>query len=454
MPLKIHPNDVLLEEMLVLLGSGHRSLLEHLAGCTCCRERLRSLPHPQSGVALESFAQTLCFRKPIDDYSESMARSVRVLQSLELSMEKEREEAAALYHELMEYPAGQREFLLRNAARFHTWGVYELLLDRSSEAAVSSPARAEELARFALLLSDHLDTGRYKLEIIEDLRARAWAYIGNSHRLRSDLLQAERAFQTAYLHLKRGTREPLERAIFLDLKASLLRDQRRFDEALRLLKRAASIFTQDGERHRAGRTLVKLSTVHNCAGNFEESIPPLYEALGLIEPAQEPRLLLCAWHNLICGLADLGRYMEAQGLYRKARPFYRDFTDASTQNRRKWVKGKIMHGLGRTHTAESLFLAAREGFVTEDMSYEMALVSLDLAVLYAEQGRTAELKRLAGEMVPIFASRHIHREALVALAFLKQALEAEKVSLEVVAGVASFLRRSQLDPALTFEPPA
>jgi hypothetical protein len=43
----------------------------------------------------------------------------------------------------------------------------------------------------------------------------------------------------------------------------------------------------------------------------------------------------------------------------------------------------------------------------------------DLALLYAEQDKAAELKKLAAEIVPIFASRQIHREALAALSFLQ-----------------------------------
>ncbi len=44
----------------------------------------------------------------------------------------------------------------------------------------------------------------------------------------------------------------------------------------------------------------------------------------------------------------------------------------------------------------------------------------------------ADLKRLAVEMVPIFSSLHIHREALAALAYLKQAVETERVNLALV----------------------
>jgi tetratricopeptide (TPR) repeat protein len=186
-------------------------------------------------------------------------------------------------------------------------------------------------------------------------------------------------------------------------------------------------------------------------GLLEKGIPLIYQALDLIDPEQEPRLLLCARHNLIDALAETGRHLEAQGLYRTTRALYRSFPDAWTQNRRKWVKGKISRGLGQADQAESLFLAARDGFISEGIPYDTALVSLELAILYAEQGRTADLKRLAAEMVPIFSSLNIHREALAALAYLRQAVEAERASVELVASVAAYLRRAQHDPALRFQ---
>ncbi|HET9225100.1 MAG TPA: hypothetical protein VFR31_00415, partial [Thermoanaerobaculia bacterium] len=80
-------------------------------------------------------------------------------------------------------------------------------------------------------------------------------------------------------------------------------------------------------------------------------------------------------------------------------------------------------------------------------------VSLELASLYAEQGRTEDLKRLAKEMLPIFSSLQIHREALAALAFLRQAIETEKASLEMVTSVAAYLRRARHNPELRFELP-
>jgi tetratricopeptide (TPR) repeat protein len=352
---------------------------------------------------------------------------------------------------LMDSLPEQRDLLLAKGRRFYTWGLFELLIERSMEVGIRDPVGAEELARLALQLSDHLDLAYYGVKLVEDLRARAWAYLGNSRRLRSDFAGATDAFERAEAHVRKGTRDPVERALLLDLKASLRRGQRRFDEALRLLQRATTIFVQYGHHHRAGRSLVNMSVVHHYQGHPEGGIPLLYRSLELINPEQEPRLLLCARHNLVDYLAACGRFNEAQEMYRQTRPLYRDFTDAWTQNRRKWVKGKIVRGLGQAGQAESLFLAARDGFIAEGIPYDTALVSLELATLYAEQGRTADLKRLATEMVPIFSSLHIHREALAALAFLRQAAEAERASLDVVTRVASYLRRAQHDASLRFK---
>jgi hypothetical protein len=43
---KIHPNDDVLEELLLSLDGRHLSLLRHLSGCAFCRARTQYLPRP------------------------------------------------------------------------------------------------------------------------------------------------------------------------------------------------------------------------------------------------------------------------------------------------------------------------------------------------------------------------------------------------------------------------
>ena len=457
--MKIHPSDFLLEEALLCPSDGPRPLLRHLTDCSRCRSRLDGLSHQRSrtsglGQGLSLPGSLGCRRSGEElDYGLAIERSERKYLETAHYLRQERAEAPGIVADLLGHRPEKRQLLLANSSRLRTWGVYELLLERSWQLLTVNRTESEELAKLAIALSFQLDSTYYNPQMINDLRARAWSYVGNLRRIAMDLEAAEQGFQIAYAHLLKGTREPIERALFLDLKASLRSGQRRFDEAMRLLHRAIAIFLDHSDDHRAGKSLVSLAAMYSFAGQVAEAVPVLEQALALIDPMQDERLLLCAWHNLIDDLATLGRFIEAQGLYRRARTLYRKNKDRVLDLRRIWVKGRIERGLGQRESSESLFLAAREGFLAQDLPYEAALVSLELATLYAEQDRTAELKQLAAEVLAIFAARRIHREALAALMFLKQAIDAERLTIQTANGIADFLRRAAGDPVLTFEVP-
>lgn len=447
--MRIHPSDLVLEEFYLSQAGEHQALLAHLVRCPRCTLHFQSV--------VERAAQHIVpgGGEPTDeealDYGVILDRAESLLADRERTVAKERAAAPGLFVELLKHTPEQQRLLIRNSLRFRTWGLCELLLERCIETTGQQPAAAEELALLALEITAHLGSA-YRAGLVQDMQARAWAYLGNIRRVRSDFSGAETYFVKADASLKQGTRDPIELAILLDLKASLRRAQRHFDEALRLLRRACAIFRRAGHTHRAGRCLIKMDSIHCYAGHPERGVPLLYQAMELIDSDQEPRLELCVRHNLIDDLAETGRFLEAQKLYRETRPLYRNFPDAVIQCRRKWAKGKISAGLGQTAQAERLLLAARDGFIAEDIPYDTALVSMDLAALYARERRTADLKRLSQEMLPIFSSLQIHREALAALTFLRKALDAERASFELVSRVARFLRRAKHDPELRFEP--
>ena len=385
-------------------------------------------------------------------YEAALTRAEQRLKGWEAVYERERAEALGLVAELLGRPPERQELILRNNSRYFTWGVLERLLDVSWTQRFESSERAEHLAHLALLVTDRLDASFYSFESLEDLRARAWGYIGNARRIRADLGGATRAFAAAFNHLRHGTREPIEYAALLDLQASLRRAQRRFLDALRLLWRAFDLFEAVGDRHRAGRTLLGIETVLNYAGQPEKGIPILYKAIELIDSSQEPKVLLCAWHNLIDGLVDAGRHLEARRLLSRVQPLYVRFPDVA-RSRNEWVAGKIALGLHRDGEAEALLLRARAGFLAEDAPYEVAMISLQLSILYSRQGRTLELKELAAEMVPFFSSRQIHREAAAALAYWKHAVDTETAGLDLATRLVAFLKRARYDLDLPFEPP-
>jgi tetratricopeptide (TPR) repeat protein len=440
--LKTHPTDLCLEALYLDLGPERRQVLDHLAGCARCRRRAAEFRLPKVGAA------------DMPDMPESPGEPPDPhLFPFSLVLLQERAEAVDLLMDLLSQSPSRREVSLRVDPRFRTWGLVELLVTRSFEAVTQDAEEAEELGRLALAVSALLNPTFYGAESIEDLRARAWGHIANARRVRSDLVGAEQGFANAEEHLRRGTQDPIELAFLLDLEGSLRRAQRQFSEAARLLNIAASIFLEQNDPHRAGRSLLNLSTVQYFAGDLEEAMSTLRRSLEHLDLEREPRLRLYAGHNLADYLTLAGRFEEARAVYRETRPLYRESSEPWVQNRRKWVRARILRGLGQPRLAESLLLAVRDGFLSEDVPFDTALVSLEIASLYVEQGRTEGLKQLAMEMIAIFSSLHIHREALAALSFLLQAIQSDSASAKLVAAVAGYLRKAEHDPSVPFQVP-
>lgn len=363
--MKIHPSDLLLTEA-VKERSSHRSVFEHVDSCTWCRQRLKAIV----GHQLE--------RKP-PDYGPILDRSFRSLKRWEAEYASERAEAPEFFSALLNMPKGRQEMVLRNHRRFQTWGLLELLLSESREQVFDDAQASEELATLGLKLARYIDSSHYGVERVQDLRARAMALIGNSRRVRFDLAGAELAFGQANRHLSAGTRDSLERAAILELQASFQRLRRRFDDSLRLLRRAEAIFKEAEESNAVGRCQLQVSIVHHCMGEFDISIAGLRRAIPLINQTLDPRSLFFAWHNLIIGVVKSGHsVLEAQALLARARPLYQSFPQPWAQGRLKWIEGRIARRTGRHQEAMALLGAARQDLLAANLDFEVGLVSEEM----------------------------------------------------------------------------
>jgi hypothetical protein len=94
-----------------------------------------------------------------------------------------------------------------------------------------------------------------------------------------------------------------------------------------------------------------------------------------------------------------------------------------------------------------VFREIQQEFLSKGMGYDTALVSLDLAILYIQEQRTIELKRLAVEILPIFEARDVHREALATLVVFQRACEQERLTMQLATQLVAKLRRDQPSPA-------
>jgi tetratricopeptide (TPR) repeat protein len=295
-------------------------------------------------------------------------------------------------------------------------------------------------------ITEYLIEEAYDPEWVLDLQARAWACLGNGLRVLGELWSAESAFRRSeeYLELSM-TGNPHVRAEVLDLKGSLRRAQRRLAEAETLAGEALALYRESGDERGMGATLINQAKILEERGEPDRAIGLLEEAAQIIDTAEGkmPRLLLCARHNLAFLLTTSERYAEATALLPAVRRLSRELGNPLDLVRLRWVEGRIAFGSGEVAVAEAAFREVQSEFFERHMGYDAALVSLDLAVLYAEGGRVAELKSLAVEIMPVFESREVNREAMAALLMFQHAAQEERLTADLARQLAAFLKRER-----------
>jgi hypothetical protein len=186
-------------------------------------------------------------------------------------------------------------------------------------------------------------------------------------------------------------------------------------------------------------------------GDLDGALTLLGEASPLIDSEREPRLMLCAQHNLVDFLSKAGRPAEARALLPKVRAISRELGNDLDLVRLTWTEARIAGDLGEAGEAERLFLAARDAFMAKGIGYDVALVSLELAALYAREERFAEVREVARVLMPVFEAQDVHREALAALRAFTHAALHDRVSAELLGRLSAFLVMARGNPDLRFE---
>jgi tetratricopeptide (TPR) repeat protein len=355
-------------------------------------------------------------------------------------------QAPALLAELLPLPFEDQLAAVRGEERFQNWGLCQLLLRESLGAVCEDPTRAISLAELGVRITEYLVEEAYDPEWVLDLQARAWACLGNGLRVLGELWSAESAFRRAEEYLETSmTGNPHVRAEVLDLKGSLRRAQRRLEEAEVLAGEALALYRESGDDHGVGVTLIKQAKILEERGEPGRAIVLLEEAAepALRADGRQSRLLLCARHNLAFLLTTAERYAEAAALLPEVRRLSQQLGNPLDLIRLRWVEGRIALGTGEEAAAEVAFRGVQREFFERNMGYDAALVSLDLAVLYAQAGRVVELKSLAVEIMPVFESREVNREAMAALLMFQHAAQEDRLTVDLARQLAAFLKRER-----------
>ena len=429
-----------------------RKIEDHLrSGCAPCQRLIdEMLPclEDEGSWLLEDLGLS---EAPWEEESPELDRAFARMEQRLAVISLERSAAPRLVAELSQQAVAERIESVRQRRRFQTLAICDLLLETSFEEGFRNPGKSVELAELAIEVAGRLDSEYYGKSVVEDLRARAWAYLGNARRVSSDLVGAEQALAVADYLAEHGSGDPLEEARILDLRASLLSDQGRFEEAAETLDVVIDIYHEVKEIHRKGRAILSKGLFIGYSGQPELAIQLLSEGLSLVEWDREPRLVLMARHNYAWFLNDCGRCEEALCHLQRFRHSYHElFPEPWTELRLAWLEGRIASGLERFDEAEVILREARGRSVEQGLGFEASMITLDLAALYLRQGKGDRVKQLAAAMFPVLLSQDLHGQAIAALAIFQQFAEMDRVTLGLVQEITAYLFRAQKNPKLSF----
>ena len=334
--------------------------------------------------------------------------------------------------------------------RFSGPALSDLLIAEARNHLPARPKDAYAVAGLARAVLHHGPPSPYTSE----LYARALGHQANALRTQGELRRAAELFEVARFLLKpQGGGDRLTRAELDSFEGSLCRAQRRFEEAQTLISRAALAYAMEHRAVEAAGNLISLGMVHREVGDLHRALEVTTQAEELILDEDNPRLLLMARHNLAVYSHEIGEVDRARAILDESQELYDQFPDPWTQLRLLWLQGDLARTAGDVDAAERAYETVRDGFLAQGAGFDAALAALDLAVLYAEERRTAKLKRVAEDLVLVFEAEDIHREAATALMLFQDAVRTEQVTLGYVVELSSYLKRARLDPSLTFQTP-
>jgi transcriptional regulator with XRE-family HTH domain len=368
---------------------------------------------------------------------------IRALTSVKV--ETSRRKAQELWERLKSSTRQERREAIA-LPEFQSWALAELVCHESEKAAAHKVEMALELADLALYIAGRIPgEERWRSQV----EGYCWAYLANARRVANDFAGADAAFARAWKLWKAGAAVVpgiLAEWRLFDLESSLRREQHRFSEALDSLNKAMS--SSGSNPATAARILLKKEHVLAQIGDTERALATLMEATPYVEASGDSRLLFALFFNMADTLCCLGRYEEAADRLSRIRDLAVQQGKDLDLIRVVWLEAKVAAGQGKRDEARVRLEQVRQDFTVRELPYDAALASLELAVLYLEEKRTAEVQSLARTMGWIFQAQGIAREALATLNLFLDAAQRETLTVELTRRVAAELKRTKASAPL------
>ena len=219
-----------------------------------------------------------------------------------------------------------------------------------------------------------------------------------------------------------------------------------------IIEEALTIHRQGNlvDRHAFGECLICRAFAYVTFGHHGRSFDDYTAALNHVSLKIDNKPYHCVLHCLCNWAVDFGTDEELEIAYANLKPALSKLNNCwglpYPKLKLRWLIALIEVRLGHWARGEEVLLEVRKGLVKMELAYEVGMVSIDLASLYRDQGRHAEVQALAGETAALFRRIGVERRAQEALDLWRQAEKVDAELLKDVRGV--FMSHADPIPAM------
>ena len=186
-----------------------------------------------------------------------------------------------------------------------------------------------------------------------------------------------------------------------------------FLRALTMYREARTVCEAQGMPRLVARADYNIAYMYYLRGEYSRSIEMLNAARQLFRHSSDE------YHGALCDMdqaeiyIDLNLYAEASRLARRARKRFGGLGTGYEQAKSRALEAIALEHQGKTVRALELFAQARESFVSETNQVWPWTIDLYRALVYSDEGRLFEARRLAKGVLPVFENAGLGAKAIV-----------------------------------------
>jgi tetratricopeptide (TPR) repeat protein len=418
----------------------------HLAECADCRGRL-AFVNKIDGALRESIAWEIG-----DDIRTEIAPPPsKTLQAHAWQVDEERMQAHGELGPLLASPLRFRNERVERDPKYQTAGAVVVLYETAKELQEKQPQFALLVANAAVSLASKLALtgalrsmlrlGRAYLE-----QGRTLFVMGRYRDAEESLDQAEQAYD-----LDDDTTGWDLATVWL-IRANVFVESERLSEARILATAAARQFRIFGDTFLYLNAQLLLAGVLFMEGEYRASAHAAEDVLRQSRARGDALLMGRALQN--CGEAYLllREYERAIPYYLEAYAIWDELGLEAERIRTNWSLATVETETGETESGIRRLDQTYRAFEALGIVNDAALARLPLAEVLLSVWRAEAVPDLLRNLVVSFASDGMMRNARIALAYLNEAVEQNRVSAGLIRHVRSYIERIPLQPTARFVP--